>query len=80
MDPYYRYEALCGPNTHQFWIYDNETNEFIDPPVDVLDVLDDMDLDNAKRELERLAIEQAALPDGGWLNDGYRYDANSIEI
>ena len=75
-----RYEALCGPNTHQLWIYDNETNEFIDPPADVLDSLDDMDLDDAERELERLAVEQAKLPDGGWLNDGYRYDADSIEI
>ena len=75
-----RYEAVLGPNTHQFWIYDNETNEFIDPPADVLDKIDIMDTYDAEEELVRLAIEQEKLPNKGWLNDGYRYDADSIEI
>ena len=75
-----RYEAVLGPNTHQLWIYDNETNEFIDPPADVLDSLDDLDIDEAEEKLVRLAIEQTEYADGGWPNDGYRYDADSIEI
>jgi len=75
-----RYEAVLGPNTHQFWIYDNETNEFIDPPADVLDQVDALDCEDAERTLLELVSEQDALPDKGWLNDGYRYDADSIEI
>ena len=27
-----RYEAMLGPNTNQWWIYDNEKDIYIDPP------------------------------------------------
>lgn len=31
------FEVLLGPNTNQWWIYDNDTDEYIDPPAKILD-------------------------------------------
>lgn len=73
-----RYEALLGPNTNQWWIYDNENDKLIDPPTIVLEVLkcypsetvEDMDV--ITNVLEVIAN---ANPD--WINDKeYIYDGD----
>ena len=79
-----RYEALLGPNTKQFWLYDNENNTFIDPPTEVLNEIEKIrwengeetadSIDNAEVRLEEIAAEN---PD--WLHDGNEYDADELE-
>ena len=76
-----RYEALFGPNTKQFWLYDDEHNTFIDPPIDVLEEVneicwggDEDDYDAAQARLEEIA---AMEPD--WLHDGNEYDADELD-
>jgi hypothetical protein len=74
-----RYEAMLGPNTKQFWLYDNENDTYIDPPLEVLDKIDDIryqdgcetadSISAAETELERIANEEQ--PD--WLHDGNEY-------
>ena len=32
-----RYKAVFGFNTKQWWAYDNEKDEYCDPPTEVLD-------------------------------------------
>lgn len=75
-----RYEALFGPNTKQFWIYDSENDTYIDPPTEVLEKLDEIrykdgkvtadSISAAETELERIANDEQ--PD--WLHDGNEYD------
>lgn len=42
-----RYEAVYGFNSKQWWAYDNDTDEYCDPPTEVLEDIthysDDMD-------------------------------------
>ena len=71
-----RYVAIHGFNTKQWWAYDNETDEYCDPPKRVLDEL--------KKHSDFFDIQEdffneilSTEPD--WLNDkGYRY--NDIDI
>lgn len=34
-------DAMLGPNTNQYWLYDNTNDVFIDPPAEVLNLLDE---------------------------------------
>lgn len=80
-----RYEALFGPNTKQFWLYDNVNDTYIDPPISVLEELDKIRFrgkeetaDNfaeAERRLVELANEN---PD--WLHDGNEYPADDWDM
>ena len=75
-----RYEVMAGPNTHQLWVYDNETDLYIDPPAGVLhEVMSELDdLWNYEKACDMLkAIILDENP--SWLNDeGASYD--DIEI
>ncbi len=83
-----RYEAMCGPNTKQFWLYDNENDTYIDPPLEVLEEIDKIaypengettadTISAAENRLEEIANAEDE-PD--WLHDGYEYDAEELEI
>ena len=71
-----RYEAVYGFNTKQWWAYDNYTDEYCDPPTDVLDRIDDYssDIDEQEKYFNNILDT-----DPSWLyDDGYRY--NDIDI
>ena len=36
-----RWLPVLGPNTHQWWIYDEKDDVYVDPPKDVLDDMQD---------------------------------------
>jgi len=73
-----RYEATYGSNTKQWWLYDNETDEWVDPPMDVLKETDNHGsydtadgMDEMRDYLEGIANDEN--PD--WLYDeDYRYE------
>lgn len=71
-----RYEATYGPNTKQWWLYDEETDEYVDPP---LEILEELDLMGDYRTVEgmdamRDYLEDIAAEDPDWLYDkGCRY-------
>ena len=77
-----RYEACLGANTNQWWIYDNGSDEYIDPPSIVLKALSLMpsntadDMDAQVRALEALTSNGNAE----WLFDGHRYHGEDLEI
>lgn len=67
-----RYLAILGFNTKQWWVYDEETDMYIDPPVEVLDELDELQQDEAEERLTQIAN---ADPTPDWLFDkDYWYD------
>ena len=78
-----RYEALLGPNTKQFWLYDNENDTYIDPPTTVLDEAEKIrwadgketanSISAAENYLERIANTN---PEPSWLHDGNEYSAD----
>lgn len=69
-----RYLALIGFNTKQWWVYDEETNMYIDPPIEVLDELDELQQDEAEERLTQIAN---ANPTPDWLFDkDYWYDGD----
>ena len=80
-----RYTAMLGPNTKQFWLYDEEDDLYIDPPKDVLNELEEIrwqggvetaeSIEAAEDRLVELANEN---PD--WLHDDNEYDPDEIEI
>ena len=83
-----RYEALFGPNTKQFWLYDNENDTYIDPPTEVLNEVEELVYDEngdetadgydaAESRLEEIAN---AVPEPDWLHDGNEYDAETTDI
>ena len=59
-----RYLAVLGFNTKQWWIYDNEKDVYIDPPVKVLKQLEKLSNDDAERKLEEIANSK---PSPDWL-------------
>ena len=61
-----RYDAVIGFNTKQMWVYDNDEDVFIDPPIDVLNSLTNWrdDPDAATREMIEIANKH---PD--WLDE-----------
>ena len=80
-----RYDALLGPNSKQFWLYDNENNTYIDPPTEVLEKMDEIrykdgeetadSIDEAESWLENLANNEE--PD--WLHDGNEHNVLFID-
>ena len=67
-----RYLAVLGFNTKQWWIYDESKDVFIDPPIEILDELSDLEQDEAEGRLTQIAN---ADPTTDWLFDkDYWYD------
>lgn len=67
-----RYLVILGFNTKQWWVYDNEVDIYIDPPIEVLNELDEM---SAIEAGERLTQIVNADPTPDWLFDkDYWYD------
>lgn len=67
-----RYLVILGFNTKQWWVYDNEVDIYIDPPIEVLNELDEM---SAFAAAERLTQIANADPAPDWLFDkDYWYD------
>lgn len=61
-----RYEAVIGFNTKQPWIYDNENDIYIDPPVEVLSKLPDWRVNS---DMTTMQLELIANKNPDWLND-----------
>ncbi len=82
-----RYEALLGPNTKQFWLYDNKNDTFIDPPTEVLREIDAIAYPHKNRffatadtySAAERRLEEIAATDPDWLHDGYEYPS-SLDI
>lgn len=71
-----RYEVVFGFNTKQWWVYDNDTDEYCDPPSVVLDEVKShsADIDEQERFFKEIVSAEPS-----WLNDNdYRY--TDIEI
>ena len=67
-----RYEAVLGFNTKQWWAYDNETDEFCDPPTEVLNAIHNHS-NNVDTQEDFFNEILSTEPD--WLNDeGHRYE------
>ncbi len=78
-----RYDAIYGPNTHQFWLYDNVEDEYIDPTEEVTKKLKwminfgDCSAETfAKAEAKLLMI---AAEDPSWIHDE-AYRVKEIDI
>ena len=61
-----RYEAVLGFNTKQWWAYDNEEDEFCDPPIEVLDAIRNHS-DNIDEQQDYFNEILTTEPE--WLND-----------
>lgn len=61
-----RYFAVFGFNTKQWWVYDEEKDVYIDPPVVVLERLKNLDVEKAESLLTEIANEK---PYPEWLFD-----------
>ena len=61
-----RYLVVLGFNTKQWWVYDIEVDIYIDPPIEVLNELDEM---SAIAAAERLTQIANADPTPDWLFD-----------
>ena len=59
-----RYLVILGPNTNQWWVYDDENDVYIDPPTVVLDTLAKHPFDEQEAVFEGIVADE---PD--WLND-----------
>jgi len=72
-----RYMALYGPNTHQFWIYDEEKDVYIDPPLEILKEIEKIACDNnytfEGMEKAQKKLEEIANTEPDWLHDGNEY-------
>lgn len=69
-----RYLATLGFNTKQWWVYDNKKDVFIDPPIEVLEQLENLSNDDAETKLEEIANSK---PSPDWLFDkDYWYDGD----
>ena len=68
----YRYEAVLGFNTKQWWAYDNMTDEFCDPPIKVLEEIA-LQPEEEQEDFFNKILEK--LP--SWLDDKeHRYDGD----
>ena len=72
-----RYEAVFGFNSKQWWLYDNETDEYCDPPISVLKEIEKIeDIDEQGFRLEEIANEP-----NDWIDDKeYRYNGEDWDI
>lgn len=59
-----RYLAVLGFNTKQWWVYDEKKDIFIDPPIEVLEQLENLSNDDAERKLGEIANNK---PSPDWL-------------
>lgn len=67
-----RYMAVLGFNTKQWWAYDNKTDEYCDPPLSVLEQIENHS-DNIDAQRDFFDGILATEPE--WLNDKeHRYD------
>ena len=66
-----RYEVVFGFNTKQWWAYDNKTDEYCDPPIEVLNKIKNHSNDiNQQQEFFKKILEE----EPNWLlNLNYRY-------
>lgn len=81
-----RYLILLGLNTHQWWIYDEIHDTYIDPPADVLkEIQDDRSFTRVNGvlkdafESEEAKLRHIVSEDPDWLKDTDRWYSN-IEI
>ena len=66
-----RYEAVLGFNTKQWWAYDNEMDEYCDPPSEVLEKIKQHSEDVNEQEK---FFNNLLKAEPEWLNDeGFRY-------
>lgn len=80
-----RYTALLGPNTKQFWLYDEENDTYIDPPSEVLEALEEIRYQGGEETAENIdaaeaRLEEIASGEPDWLHDGNEYDADETDI
>lgn len=80
-----RYEAILGPNTKQFWLYDAVNDTYIDPPKDVLDEIEEIRWANGEETAESISeaearLEELASKNPEWLHDGYEVQAENYDI
>ena len=75
-----RYDGTLGPNTKQWWIYDNELDCYCDPPTEVLERVTAINNGDTADELDaqRSALEYEAVL-GDWVNDE-EYMYSDVEI
>lgn len=66
-----KYLVVYGFNTKQWWIYDEDDDKYIDPPLSVLnEICEKSDDVNVQENL----LTDIVLGNPTWLNDyGYRY-------
>lgn len=66
-----RYKAVLGFNTKQWWAYDNETDEYCDPPTKVLEEIENHSSGISEQEEY---FNQILSEEPDWLDDKeYRY-------
>lgn len=67
-----RYIAVLGFNTKQWWAYDEETDEYCDPPISVLNRIKQHSDNVAEQEY---FFNEILLGEPSWLKDkDHRYD------
>lgn len=73
-----RYIAIMGFNTKQWWVYDEETGNYIDPPSEILNEVKNssQDIDEQQEHLNQILSSEPE-----WLNDKeYIYEDDDYEI
>ena len=73
-----RFSALLGPNTKQFWLYDNDNDVYIDPPASVLEELEKIRYKDGEETAESIQaaedrLVELANEDPDWIHDGNEY-------
>lgn len=72
IDKLSRFELIEGPNTNQYWLYDNQEDVYVDIPKDILDLLNSCENYNKANDLMEYIILN---DDSEWLqNKEYQYD------
>ncbi len=70
-------DPVMGFNTKQWWIYDNEHDMYVDPPVEVLTEVEKYD----QEELQEQALADIIDSNPGWLQDkNHWYGEKDFEI
>ena len=74
----FSYEVVLGPNTKQWWVYDNDADEYCDPPTEILERTTKC---SKNTDIQQLYLKMIVSLEPEWLNDkDYRYDAEDTEI
>lgn len=74
----HRYEACKGFNTKQWWLYDNDTDEFVDLPHEISRIATRLDFSDSDMAYEFLCRVAGANP--AWLEDKYLRFGGDFEI